>query len=231
MLFFLVLSPRRALWTSCKIEFPHSFVFMWTSQALHCQSAQLAPKAEAKMFSNSNIFFTGQALISITLLLLYGELKCLPVVEIKTGKKHFKISVPPQQIKTHLGVEFSEEKCYNLGFKWLISISSYFPPVLEHSVIVSCVIMLLMSGFTLYAWFPTGPEKKINEKKGILNVYVIINGPFNAVCNHECTDIETVDWSNRNNLHWQVTQQLTKWHWCHSQKNFLFAFSAFKKER
>lgn len=99
---------------------------MWTSQALHCQSAQLAPKAEAKMFSNSNIFFTGQALISITLLLLYGELKCLPVVEIKTGKKHFKISVPPQHIKTHLGVEFSEEKCYNLGFKWLISISSYF---------------------------------------------------------------------------------------------------------
>lgn len=81
-----VLSPCRALWTSCKIEFSHSFVFMWTSQALHCQSAQLAPKAEAKMFSNSNIFFT-QALVSITLLLLYVELKCLPVVEIKIGKK------------------------------------------------------------------------------------------------------------------------------------------------
>lgn len=77
----------------------------------------------------------------------------------------------------------------------------------------------------------TGPEKKINAKRRILNGYVMINGPFNAVCNHECTDIETVDWSNRNNLHWQVAQQLTKWHWCHSQANFLFAFTAFKKDK
>lgn len=31
----------------------HPSVYMWGSQALHCQTTQLAPKAEAKMFFNS----------------------------------------------------------------------------------------------------------------------------------------------------------------------------------
>lgn len=70
--------------------------------------------------------------------------------------------------------------------------------------------------YTLCMISKTGPEKKTNGKRRILNGYVMINGPFNAVCNHECADIETVDWSNRNNLHWQVAQQLTKWQQCHT---------------
>lgn len=65
--------------------------------------------------------------------------------------------------------------------------------------------------FTLCLVSKTGPEKKKLKKERIFNGYIMINGPFNAVCNlnHECTDIETVGWSNRNNLHWQVAQQFS----------------------
>lgn len=49
--FFLSLLLAECSEPAAKLNFPP--VCTWTSQALHCQSTQLAPKAEAKMFSNS----------------------------------------------------------------------------------------------------------------------------------------------------------------------------------
>ena len=63
-------SPSKTLWTCCEIEFSTP-VCTGSSQASHCQSTQLAPKAEAKMFSNSKciLHFAELALISIAPLL------------------------------------------------------------------------------------------------------------------------------------------------------------------
>lgn len=168
------------------------------------------------MFSNSDIFSTGQALISITLLLLYTELKCLPVVENKTGKKHFKISVPPRHIKTYLGAEFSGEKCSNLGFKWLISMPVYFPWC-ERFVSCRCHQADDEWVYTLCFTPKSGNEMKsvIKGEHGV----VTINRPFNAPrrLNHEgltlkqltgATEIICCDKSLNNSL--------TERHRCHT---------------
>lgn len=166
----------------------HPFVFMWTSQALHCQSAQLAPKAEAKMFSNSNIFFTGQKLISITLLLLYIELKCLPVVWNQYWQKHFKIRVTSRGTKTYSGVEFSKEDCSNL-LSDLLALRASFSAVRILSVAVflssSCCLWVGLQ-FMLDFINKKEIECTCDEKTDPLMLKEVMRS-----LNCECTDIET----------------------------------------